>query len=271
MKWTLKTKIALVENVRKYPFLYDGIQHTNRWLIPGTWDSIAEAVGNGATGDCCKRRWQILRNRYMAAIKLGNRVQPVGIEPHLKFVSPYLKPRVKPQTKCRPEETLEYCTKLTQIVREYPHLYFDSRTSSANIGEWQKVANRMGTEGTPEQFHLRWVKLRTRYCLHLRRGFNMKPSGIEQHLVFLDKQIATREKSQYVASKTRVNEAKTRAKMRRDAAVDAVLRHKHLQLDAEDEDTLFLFEFLQEMANMSDEEKLSFKLDALKQLEKCKS
>lgn len=99
-----------------------------------------------ATGFICKRRWQVLRNAYRNHIKFGYKVSPNGIEPHLGFLRPFFRSKAELQTKSNPEDSLEYCKKLVQIVKEYPHLYFDNR-STASSDDWQEVATRMGSGG----------------------------------------------------------------------------------------------------------------------------
>lgn len=265
--WDFDKLVSLIENVQKNSILYDGfVAHSNMPLIQRIWANIAEQVGDGSTAINCKRRWQRLRNVYITAVRLGHRVQPIGIEQHLTFLKPFIKFRNKPPVESGPEDSLEYCTKLAQIVQEYPAIYFKNRTTKC-FDYWQKVATRMGTGEVPEQCQLHWCKLRTRYSFHLKRGYIMKPLGIERHLAFLKPGVACPEPS---AKRKRQEVESTRAKLRRDSAVAAALRHKHLRFDGKDEDALFLFEFLQDMAKMSDEEKMSFKLEAMRLAEQLR-
>ncbi|XP_039434069.1 uncharacterized protein LOC120416395 [Culex pipiens pallens] len=355
IEWSLESVKILVENVEKYPSLYDGLTtYNNSGPIQEIWDLIAESVGNGATGFICKRRWQVLRNAYRNHVKFGYKVSPYGIEPHLGFMRPFFRSKAELQAKNNPEDSLEYCKKLTQIVQEYPHLYFDNR-STASSDDWQEVATRMGNGDSPEQCTAHWSRLRTRYSYHLKRGYKMRPAGLEQDLKFMAPLLAAREEatlettimlvdlvrdhpilyqhgnvkehqdvwknvaemmgsgataqdcenhwrslryaytkclqkgfamrqsgiaehleflkpylklpegadSEPAAKKISLVKKPQKWELRREAAVAAIQRHKHLKFDGEDEDTLFLFELLPDIAKMNDTDKMAFKVGAV--------
>lgn len=93
----------------------------------------------------------------------------------------------------------------------------------------------------------------------------MRQSGIAEHLEFLKPYLKLPEgtDSEPMAKKIRLAKKAQKWELRREAAVAATSRHKHLKFDRMDEDTLFLFELLPDIAKMNDADKMAFKLGAI--------
>lgn len=93
----------------------------------------------------------------------------------------------------------------------------------------------------------------------------MRQSGIAEHLEFLKPYLKLPEGSDSEPAAKKISLVKKAQKweLRREAAVEAIQRHKHLKFDGEDEDTLFLFELLPDIAKMNDTDKMAFKVGAV--------
>lgn len=93
----------------------------------------------------------------------------------------------------------------------------------------------------------------------------MRQSGIAEHLEFLKPYLKLPEGSDSEPAAKKISLVKKAQKweLRREAAVAAIQRHKHLKFDGEDEDTLFLFELLPDIAKMNDTDKMAFKVGAV--------
>lgn len=141
-----------------------------------------------ATAAECKKRWKKLRCALCRKMR-DNRhnVMPYGIEPHLSFLVPIVRPKNAEGPDI--EDRLEYNAKLVDLIRRRPSLYNGSHPYS-RPALWEEVAKQLReaypeSSATGQDCKRKWRKFRFNYNLFLRKGYKFRPWGIEEHCRFL--------------------------------------------------------------------------------------
>ncbi|XP_038104210.1 uncharacterized protein LOC119765113 [Culex quinquefasciatus] len=188
MESSLEITIQFVELIRKHPVIYDG---TIKYLRNpdahiAAWEEVAARIG--ATTAQCKKWWKKLRSSLCRKVRDNNhKVKPDGIEPHLSFLIPIVRPKNAEGPEL--EDRLDYNVTFVNLVRMRPSLYNGTHPQSRPT-LWEEVAQQLreaypASSASGAECKRRWEKFRYSYNIFLRKGYRFRPWGIERHFRFL--------------------------------------------------------------------------------------